>query len=318
MAQRVPLPVPPQKLIEVDDKAVDRRGLPTQPFLLWLRNVDLLAAFAAGGGGAGPWREVLLANRTYFVRTTGNDANDGLSLVTPFLTIQRAIDAAALLDTGTVFQVTIDIGPGTFTQALTLKYFVGSGRVTLQGAGMASTIISVTGAPTISAAQGPCRYAIRDMKLESLSAFQPVLVGTQLALLVYSNIDWGQAGANVAGQRGIHVMLQRGAQVVSEGASQISGPFAIHWYADTHANITDAGQTITISAAVNMDQAFAWAIQGGQTIVNQNTFVNPGNIGGTGIKFFQDQIGFIFVNGAGINYLPGVNPGIANQPFCYI
>jgi hypothetical protein len=37
-------------------------------------------------------REELTGNRTYYVATTGSDANDGLSVGSPFLTVQKCWD----------------------------------------------------------------------------------------------------------------------------------------------------------------------------------------------------------------------------------
>lgn len=86
-------------------------------------------------------RELLTANRTYYVRTDGSDANNGLANTSggAFLTVQKAIDVASSLDMG-IYSVTISIGAGTFSQALQVKGN-GNTRITLSGAGYASTTI---------------------------------------------------------------------------------------------------------------------------------------------------------------------------------
>ncbi|HSG57229.1 MAG TPA: DUF2793 domain-containing protein, partial [Paracoccaceae bacterium] len=73
------------------------------------------AAFPAGIEGA---PERLTANRTYFVRLDGNDANDGSAdtAAGAFRTVQRAVDLAAGLYCGP-FTVTVRIGAGNFAEA---------------------------------------------------------------------------------------------------------------------------------------------------------------------------------------------------------
>ena len=78
-------------------------------------------------------KEVLTANRTYYVLTTGSDSNTGLANTSggAFLTIQKAIDTVGSLDLS-IYNVTIQVGAGTYTQNLVLKTIIGAGLVTLR------------------------------------------------------------------------------------------------------------------------------------------------------------------------------------------
>ncbi|HOI29973.1 MAG TPA: fibronectin type III domain-containing protein [Melioribacteraceae bacterium] len=79
--------------------------------------------------------------QTYYVSTTGNDANDG-SPGTPWLTIQHAIDNVA---SGS----TINVAAGTYTEDLTIP--VGKTGIEFIGAGAGSTFIQgVTNVPIAS------------------------------------------------------------------------------------------------------------------------------------------------------------------------
>lgn len=78
------------------------------------------------GTVASSGREVLTANRTYYVRTDGSDSNTGLTDTSggAFLTIQKAVDVASSLDQS-IYTTTIQVGTGTFTQTITLPFTLG-------------------------------------------------------------------------------------------------------------------------------------------------------------------------------------------------
>lgn len=87
-------------------------------------------------------REPLTANRTYYVRTDGDDGNDGLTNSSggAFATIQKAIDVIGGLDLG-IQDVTIQLGDtGTFAGFTVSAPFVG-------GPGSSVTVLGNTGSP---------------------------------------------------------------------------------------------------------------------------------------------------------------------------
>lgn len=103
---------------------------------------DAISGGITPDNGTGRWfaigREVLRTNRTYFVRTDGNDNNDGLTNTSggAFLTIQNALNAATSLDTS-VYDITIQIADGTYsfsdTAFINTLDLIGSGQVIIQG-----------------------------------------------------------------------------------------------------------------------------------------------------------------------------------------
>lgn len=108
--------------------------------------IQLMDAAVAPYVPAGPNRFTLTANRTYYVRTDGNDSNSGLadSAAGAKLTVQGALNAAKLIDFGG-YTVTISVGAGTFSGAITVPQMVGQPAVTdlvVSGAGSASTTLT--------------------------------------------------------------------------------------------------------------------------------------------------------------------------------
>lgn len=79
-------------------------------------------------------RERLTANRTYYVRTDGNDSNDGLANTSggAFLTWAKAWDALSQID-GNGFFATIK-ATGSFTENILIdKAFVGLTKIVIEG-----------------------------------------------------------------------------------------------------------------------------------------------------------------------------------------
>jgi hypothetical protein len=101
------------------------------------------------GGGGG--REVLAANRTYYVRVSGsggNNSNDGLSTGAPFLTVQHALDVCATIDFNGK-TVTVDVGAGTFSGQIKPGVMVGQSAIdnlVISGAGSGSTTLAYAAA----------------------------------------------------------------------------------------------------------------------------------------------------------------------------
>lgn len=79
-------------------------------------------------------REQLTADRSYFVRPDGNDANNGLTNdhAGAFLTIGRAMQVLATLDCA-FYNVKVSVADGTYNEQVVLPQMLGSGTFTLEG-----------------------------------------------------------------------------------------------------------------------------------------------------------------------------------------
>ena len=96
--------------------------------------------FPSGAAGV---REQLAGNRTYYVRTDGSDANDGLSNTAQgaFLTYEKAVAAALAID-HSIFEVTLEFGIGTFPITTPEISASSDFKINVRGQGYDQTILN--------------------------------------------------------------------------------------------------------------------------------------------------------------------------------
>lgn len=119
-------------------------------------------------------RNVLTANRTYYVRKDGSDSNNGLADTSggAFLTIDAASVAAAKLDIS-VFDVTIQVRTGTYAESVQLRKPVGAGKVNFIGdqATPGNVIVANAGNPfSAGAAAAGGQFSISGFRVASSTA----------------------------------------------------------------------------------------------------------------------------------------------------
>lgn len=241
-------------------------------------------------------REVLTANRAYYVATTGSDSNDGLTSGTAFLTIQKAANVAATLDLSG-FSVTINVGAGTFASP-SLTSLTG-GSAFISGAG-STTILD----GRISADGIIGRWNAVNVKIQS----------TQFAAV------YARQGAIYFGA-GIEFGTCTGAQcyALADGYIQFNNSYAIsgggtyHLRADGGAIFAE-GITVTLTGTPTFSGAFAIAQNTGQLYVGGNTYSGSA----TGIRYNVSAVSVIRTYGAGASYLPGDTAGVTSTGGQYV
>ncbi|MGN6773512.1 MAG: carbohydrate-binding protein [Rhizobiaceae bacterium] len=242
-------------------------------------------------------REVLTANRTYYVRATGNNANDGLTAGTAFLTIQNAVNVALALDMS-IYSVTIDVGAGTFNEGGFLSVAGnGNARITIQGAGYTSTIIAGT------------TYGIQPKNGVALTLMNLAIQGNTVCL-------WPRYGAQVF--LGGNISLNGGTARligIDNGAYlECIGSAVLYLAADsTYAFYADVLGHILIWATVKTTgpRTFtqtARAQGGGVLELGGTTFdLTAGAV--TGTRYAAALNGLINTAGGGANFIPGTVAG---------
>ena len=251
-------------------------------------------------------REVLTANRTYYVRTDGSDSNTGLANTSggAFLTIQKAIDVAVALDLS-IYDVTIQIGAGTYSSVGNeLKSIVGSGKIIIVGdeTTPANVTVTQTGSPTNS--QG-CFYAfgvqgiysLRGMKLTSATAAGYGINISGGSRVEFQNMNFGAITI-------YHVRAVDGATLEVTGNYTISGGAVGHVVASSSI-VRCQSRTITLSGTPAFSGQFANATAAGYYIASILTFSGSA----TGPRYSATLNGVINTAGGGASYFPGDSAG---------
>ena len=242
-------------------------------------------------------REVLTANRTYYVRTDGSDSNNGLSDASggAFLKIQAAVDATTKLDLNG-YSVTVQVRDGTFTDLVVLKDVVGywgPGCLKIQGNSTtpANVLVSTTSASAFIASNISTCWDIKDLKVQTTTS------GNGLSLtrspLRYGNLDFGACAST-------HVNFGFGAYVEVISNYTISGGAPWHWIGQGASVLSCSSKTITLSGTPSFSAEF--------TRNNGSYFNIPGNTfsgSATGTRYLAQLCGSIITNGGGASYLPG-------------
>lgn len=246
-------------------------------------------------------REVLTASRTYYVRNDGSDSNTGLvnSSGGAFLTIQKAINIALALDFS-IFDVTIEIQgssfPRTYTQALIVNNWVGSGSLTIKGGTGTNTDIVIDGnAGDAITCNGCSNLLLADFKMTTSSG--SALVVRRNAVVTMARLNFGTITA-------WHMNLLSGGILGNNGATYtLSGNAAGHYFVASGAYLEIAGVTVS-GGSQAFAAAFAVASQAATMNVTGMTFSGMG--AATGTRYSADTNGVIITgSGASATYFPG-------------
>lgn len=237
------------------------------------------------------FREKLIANRTYYVLTTGSDSNSGLANTAggAFLTIAKALDTVASLDCSS-FQVTIQVGAGTYTVPIVLPRTLSSLPPILTGVG-ATTIISVTG--TAITNDGSTPWQVNSMKIVASSYGLYAVNGGSIK---HSGLEFGACQ--------FHIFTQPAGFIRATGSYAISGAAQAHAVAG--GGYIDIGNvTITITGTPAFSTAFAYAASLGYLSAYGDTFSGSA----TGPRYSVSVNAVIFTGGGGATYFPGNSAG---------
>lgn len=249
---------------------------------------------------AGTVRELLTAARTYYVRTDGSDSNTGLvnDAAGAFLTIQKAIDTTASLDIS-IYNVTIQIGNGTYAAAVNLKKTAGAGTVTLRGDPTTPSNVVIQGQVLGQGSIG--MYVIDGARLTNPG-------GICIQIKSYSDLRYVNVEFHTAAY---HMFIWQGGGITLLGtdAYAITGAANYHVFTSSGGRFTSPnGSTVTITGTPAFASAFAYA----ESQSFHQWFGTTFSGSATGKRY--DIVGGSMINtvGSGATYLPGNVAGTAN------
>ena len=242
-------------------------------------------------------RERLTANRTYYVATTGSDSNTGLTVGSPFLTIQKAFDVVFNnLDVNNK-TVTIQIADGTYTAGVLITYpHVGGGSIIVNGnSGTPANVIVSTTSSSCFWADGGARFQVQNLEMRTTT--NGICVRASLA---NSQITLG-AGVRFGTCAQYHIFANYSGYVLfSADYSIVGGVTTAHMYSNNAGMITCTSKTVTITGTPAVG-TFALVDSASIAILFSNTYSGAA----TGTRYSATTNGVINTNGGGAAYLPG-------------
>ncbi|WP_291167030.1 DUF2793 domain-containing protein [Hyphomicrobium sp.] len=244
-------------------------------------------------------REVLTANRTYYVSTTGSDStNDGLSTGSAFATLQKAENVARTIDFNG-FTVTVSIGDGTYTAGVTVGQKVGQAgpanyRFTSTSADATKVTISTT---STSCFTGNAPFTVDRVTMQTTTSGSGIWM--QMAGLV-------QFGTVIFGACATYCLnaTAPGAKIQCTGAFTIAGNTGAFAVAADGSQIQCESTTITLTGTLAISM-FVLATRLGGILMRALTFSGSA----TGLRYSATLNGTIETGGGGASYFPGSSAG---------
>ena len=263
------------------------------------------------------------ANLVLYVSPTGNDATGTGSTTLPFATMQYAYNLGQNLYDGAGYTFTIYLMPGTHTSPLTmygpLTGFQSGLNLTSQSGSYANTIVSVTNVNAISVVWAAV-LSVSNFTVQAPVGTTSLVkqTGTGLYLSNGGLCSIGP-GMNFGSCGSFHILLQAAASFGCISPYTISGGAGLGHVAAAETSTASfngygaspAGMTVTLIG----NPGFATAGWGFATSLSSSyvQFLGITWVGtATGLKFVVGNGGYLGVNGAGLNYLPGSLAGTGN------
>jgi hypothetical protein len=235
-------------------------GTPTAPTPSTTDNSTKIATTALVASKLSAYTLRLPNPTNLYVATTGSDSNDCLSLATPCLTIQHAVNLLYVVYDGGGSSSTINVGAGTFCGVVVSYPLPGGTYILIKGNGSSSTIIQACSA----GGSGVTANAKATIYLQDLQLSGGGQTGSNDLLIEYFSFVGLMGQINFAAAD--HALIDALDHAVFNANSQpivISGGAQYGFLISTQsAVVTGVGVTNVITGTPNFSVAFIDAIDG--------------------------------------------------------
>lgn len=252
-------------------------------------------------------RNRLTADLTLYVSTTGSDANNGLTAVTPFATIQHAYDVLQQDYDLNGFQATIQLADGTYTSGLSAVKPIFGGSLLINGNAVSpgNVIISTTSASCVVNSSGTI-VSVQNFKCQTTTAGSCLIAAAFSTINITGPIIFGACA-------GIHLSAALGIINVQANYT-VNGTATVHWSANDGGRLYCNNRVVTLSGTPAFSIYSAQAYDSGLIYSNGSSFVGAA----TGVRYNVVANGVINTAGSGASYLPGNSAGSASTGGQYV
>jgi hypothetical protein len=269
----------------------------------------LTLADGAGLRGLINAREVLTANRTYYVSPTGSNSNDGLTPATAFATIYKAYEVALKqLDTAG-YTVTAQLADGTYNETVQISAaLVGGGVFAISGnaANPGNVILSAAAIGTVVTYATGQQILLQHLEIRNSSGSGIYCGAPGTFLRIGAGMRFGACSA-------AQMQLNVGSFLRCESSYSIVGNAGYHLIA-SNSIVQYYALTVTLVGT----PAFATRFVNAALLANVQmagvTFVGSA----TGVRYFAGTNAIIYTNGGGATYFPGDAAGTVASGGQYI
>lgn len=263
----------------------------------------LLAQFKAAIQTYGRIR--LTSNLIIYVSPSGSDSNTGLTVGSPFLTLQKAWNYLSQNYDLAGFVATIQLANGTYTTGMQAAGPIigayGAAAVVVQGntGTPASVVVSVTSSNCFIAQEGAV-FTVTGVTMAATGSGQTgnaLLVATNGEIFVGVSCVFSTCSA-------AHMLVEADGSLQVLANYTISGNAPVHWNVNAGA-VSMVGFTATLTGTPAFATAFAVVQVLGQIQLTGVTFSGAA----TGTRYTVTGNSVLFTNGSGTSFLPGNSAG---------